>query len=208
MMPSRKRGARPLRAARFSARWRSWDWPAWRPPGAMAADGWPRPRARAHPTGTTIVRGCTPTGPELCFNAIDDNCNGVIDEGCGELTGVLQVAIAWASSPADVNLALVTPAPERVLQGTYARDASSGFRRRPRLPGDDACGARTPRTCLRGLDPPRGHYVVEVTLADLRGAETPVAVRFGARLGGRVVGFDVQLAPGVDDKKTFGFDLP
>jgi tRNA (guanosine-2'-O-)-methyltransferase len=41
-------------------------------------------------------RGCTPSGPEQCFNATDDNCNGVIDEGCGVCTGPLQFTIAWA----------------------------------------------------------------------------------------------------------------
>src|ERR1700733_1512749 len=35
------------------------------------------------PAGVTLAQACTPTGPELCFNAVDDNCNGVIDEGCG-----------------------------------------------------------------------------------------------------------------------------
>src|SRR5579884_2661346 len=66
------------------------------------------------PPDATLETACTPTGPEQCFNAIDDNCNGVIDEGCGEETGVLQFTIAWGGSPADVNLVVVTPASERV----------------------------------------------------------------------------------------------
>ena len=31
--------------------------------------------------GAGLESTCTPTGPEICFNAKDDNCNGVIDEG-------------------------------------------------------------------------------------------------------------------------------
>ena len=65
------------------------------------------------PTGV-LEQACTPTGPELCFNAVDDNCNGVIDEGCGEETGVLQFAIAWGDNPADVNVMLETPDHVRV----------------------------------------------------------------------------------------------
>jgi len=47
-------------------------------------------------------KACTPTGPELCFNATDDNCNGIIDEGCGLRTGLVQFAIAWDEPKADV----------------------------------------------------------------------------------------------------------
>src|SRR5262249_54835880 len=57
--------------------------------------------------GVIVTAGCTPTGPELCFNANDDNCNGLIDEGCGPSTGVLQFTIAWGDSPADVDLSVI-----------------------------------------------------------------------------------------------------
>src|SRR6516162_5067159 len=70
----------------------------------------PAPKAPAapdlHPSKVTggdcvdLVMACTPTGPELCFNAVDDNCNGVIDEGCGMATGPLQFTVAWGDSPA------------------------------------------------------------------------------------------------------------
>ena len=45
--------------------------------------------------GVVLERACTPSGPELCFNARDDNCNGIIDEGCGVSTGLVQFVIAW-----------------------------------------------------------------------------------------------------------------
>jgi len=31
--------------------------------------------------GMTLERACVPSGIELCFDALDNNCNGVIDEG-------------------------------------------------------------------------------------------------------------------------------
>ena len=49
--------------------------------------------------GVELVMACVPTGVELCFNAIDDNCNGVVDEGCGVATGPLQFSIAWSEPP-------------------------------------------------------------------------------------------------------------
>ncbi|MBV9945695.1 MAG: hypothetical protein JOZ69_02480 [Myxococcales bacterium] len=162
----------------------------------------------AAPSGSTLSLACTPTGPELCFNAVDDNCNGVIDEGCGLQTGVLQFTIAWGANPADVNLAVVTPQGERAPEERN-RSTSSGFHLDRDCPSEEGCGGQNVENVyFDGLEPPRGRYVVEIALADLHGADPPVRVRFGARLGARSVGFDVDLAPGEDAKKTFSFDIP
>jgi len=162
----------------------------------------------AGPPGTELVQACTPTGPELCFNAIDDNCNGVIDEGCGIETGLLQFTIAWGAVPADVNLVLVTPGRDRI-PANRSRASTAGFHVDRDCPGDDGCGGQNlENIAYEGTDPPPGHYAAEIVLADLHGADPPVKVRFGARLGARTVGFDVELSPGEDEKKTFSFDLP
>ncbi|HEX3344776.1 MAG TPA: hypothetical protein VHS09_09400 [Polyangiaceae bacterium] len=160
------------------------------------------------PQGTTLVQACTPTGPELCFNAVDDNCNGVIDEGCGVQTGTLQFTIAWSAATADVNITLVTPARERV-PSERTRSTASGFHLDRDCPGDEGCnGQNVENIYFDGIQPPSGHYVVEFTLVDLHGADAPVKVRFGGRMGASTVGFDVDLAPGDDAKKTFAFDVP
>jgi tRNA (guanosine-2'-O-)-methyltransferase len=162
----------------------------------------------AAPPGTTLVQACTPTGPELCFNAIDDNCNGVIDEGCGVQTGLLQFTIAWGAATADVNLVVSTPAGEHV-PSDRSRSTASGFHLDRDCPADDACnGQNVENVYFDGIEPPRGHYVVEIALVDAHGADPPIQVRFGARLGTRTVGFDVSVAPGDDSKKTFSFDVP
>ena len=154
-------------------------------------------------------KACTPTGPELCFNAVDDNCNGVIDEGCGLQTGLLQFTIAWSAAAADVNLTLVGPGDERLPSGRD-RSTKSGFHLERDCPGDDGCGGQNVENIyFDGQEPPRGSYEVDIVLVDLHGADSPVPVRFGARLGSRSVGFDVSLAPGDDaqKKKAFTFVL-
>jgi tRNA (guanosine-2'-O-)-methyltransferase len=162
----------------------------------------------AAPPGTVLEQACTPTGPELCFNAIDDNCNGVIDEGCGAQTGLLQFIVAWGSSPADVNLAVITPAGERVPDGR-ARSTPSGFHLDRDCPADEGCsGQNTENVYFDGTDVPRGHYVVEVTLDALNGAETPVKVHLGARLGSRSVGATLDLSPDDGARKKLEFDVP
>jgi tRNA (guanosine-2'-O-)-methyltransferase len=153
-----------------------------------------------------LIMACTPTGPELCFNAIDDNCNGVIDEGCGVATGLLQFTAAWGESPADVDLVVTDPMQQKISDSN--RSTSTGFHLDQDCPGDgDAChGQNIENVYFEGTEPPRGHYTVEIKLADLHGAEVPVKVRFGARVGGRTFGADVLLTR-EDDKKTFAFDL-
>src|SRR4029079_12851992 len=68
------------------------------------------------PGGVPIQMTCTPTGPELCFDATDNNCNGVIDEGCCVETGPLQFAIAWRAA-ADVALDVTDPGGELAKPG-------------------------------------------------------------------------------------------
>ena len=167
------------------------------------------PKRVIAPAGTELTMACTPSGPELCFNAIDDNCNGVIDEGCGVGTGMLQFTVAWGDSPADVDLIVTDPAGTRVFESN--RSPPSGLRLDRDCPGplgspQDCNGQNIENIYFEGLDPPKGRYLVEVKLSDLRGAPTPVRVRFGARVGSRSYGADVSLTL-PDDRKAFTFEL-
>jgi tRNA (guanosine-2'-O-)-methyltransferase len=182
--------------------------------GAMVACPGPGPKgaegagldARVLPGAELeLDAACTPTGPELCFNAIDDNCNGVIDEGCGVATGLLQFTIAWGDSKADVDLSVTDPDGVRVHEGN--KSSKSGLRLDKDCPSDDGChGQNIENVFLETGEPQKGIYGVEIKLSQPRGAEMPVKVRLSARMGGRVLGATALLRPG-DDKKSFRFEL-
>ena len=157
------------------------------------------------PVGATLVEACTPSGPEMCFNAVDDNCNGVIDEGCGLTTGPLQFEVAWGDSPADVDLRVVDPTGGYV-EPTHPNDGAERLRLDRDCPKDACYGQNVDNVLWAGLDPPRGTYTVDVILTDPHGATLPVQVRFGARIGNRSYGADLSLES-KGDKKHFAFTL-
>jgi hypothetical protein len=150
------------------------------------------------PPGVALVAACTPSGLELCFNAVDDNCNGVIDEGCGVATGPLQFIVAWGDSPADVDLVVTGPSGERVDHANRA--TASGLHLDRDCPSEGCGGQNTENVSFEGSDPARGHYDVDIRLKALNGAAPPVRLRFGARVGSRSYGADVLLMP--DDTRA------
>ena len=176
--------------------------------GASSAGGKGAPVVATHieaPVGAMLTEACTPTGPELCFNAIDDNCNGVIDEGCGIATGPLQFTVAWGDSPADVNLRVTDPSGDFV-DDDHPTNGAERLRLDRDCPKDACYGQNIENVLWGGLDPPRGRYTVDVFVGDLHGATLPIPVRFGARVGSRSYGTDITLDT-KDDKKHFVFTL-
>lgn len=132
----------------------------------------------------TLESGCTPSGVERCFDALDDNCNGVIDEGCGLQTGALQFAIAW-SDRVDVDLLVSGP------DGAIARQtepSESGLLKDRDCKGTTDChGQNVENVFLADGWPRRGTYRVIVRLDDPRTATLPIRVRLSARVGQRVL---------------------
>ena len=156
--------------------------------------------------GVVVTAACTPTGPELCFNANDDNCNGVIDEGCGVGTGVLQFMVAWGDSPADIDITVVDPNGAKVHKGN--RSSSSGLQLERNCPEDGCHGQNVENVFFEGNEPPKGKYLVEVKLVDPHGAELPVRAHLSARVGNRTFAMDLVLAlGGAQEKQGFTFEL-
>lgn len=136
---------------------------------------------------------CSPSGPETCFNAQDDNCNGILDEGCGVHTGLVQFAIAWSDPAADVDLNVTDPKGELVEAG---RATELGFTKDRDCPGrqNECHGQNMENVFLEEeKDLPRGVYKVRLRLESLGSDEPPVRVTFGARVGPKSYGAKVEL---------------
>lgn len=76
----------------------------------------------AEGTGDVAVT-CAAAAAEQC-NAVDDNCDGRVDEGCGYGTGPLQITMAW-NTRADVDLLVRTPSGE-LLSSQNPSSAAGG----------------------------------------------------------------------------------
>jgi tRNA (guanosine-2'-O-)-methyltransferase len=143
------------------------------------------------PDDVPLQIACTPTGPELCFDATDNNCNGVIDEGCGVETGPLQFAIAWPEG-ADVDLDVTDPnqekpPPEGRTEAGLAKGKDCG------RPQSVCHGQNLENVFFAGDRPPPGRYKIEIKVAKPEDARFPVKVRFGGRIGVKTFSRDFSL---------------
>ena len=164
------------------------------------------PRNVKAPDGDKLEMACTPAGVEMCFDARDNNCNGVIDEGCGVHTGILQFSIAWDAAEADVDLQVFDTQGEQARMGEATAD---GLMKDRECPAEGSCyGQNIENVFLAEGEPKRGKYRVVVHLAELNDAAAPVKVQLGVRVGQKTYSATVQVAPGATSQdKEFEFSL-
>ncbi|HTQ04460.1 MAG TPA: hypothetical protein VMI54_11420 [Polyangiaceae bacterium] len=151
------------------------------------------PLAPAEHGGSGLPERASVTlGPELCGNALDDNGNGLADEGCGTTTSAVSFLAAWDEPTADVDLRVTDPNGELVEVG---RPTESGLVRERDCPGRDGeCRGKNLESVYQEQgEPAPGKYVVRILLVSLGGAEPPVRVHFSARLGARSYAANVTL---------------
>jgi len=144
-------------------------------------------------SGAGTIRACSPTGMERCFDARDDNCNGLIDEGCGLPTGLVQFVIAWDHPETDVDLNVVGPDGELAEVG---RATTCGLVKERDCPGpNQAChGQNVENVYLEEGEAVRGEYEIRIRLEKLEGALPPVRVTLGARVGPKTYAAELELS--------------
>lgn len=161
----------------------------------------PRLKALSVMPGGVVKRACSPSGPELCFNAVDDNCNGVLDEGCGVHTGTIQFTIAWSDPEADIDLNVIDPNGELVEVG---RLTQSGLTKQRDCPGrNNAChGQNMENVYLEASEPVVGKYQATVRLERLGQSDPPLSVMLGARVGQKTYSVELSLERPEDEQQV------
>lgn len=166
----------------------------------------PAPSAVSAKLDREVFALCSPSGPERCFDAVDDNCNGLIDEGCGLQTGLVQFVIAWDAPKADVDLAVIDPEGQLAEAG---RPTALGLVKDRDCPGaEDACHGQNVENVFLAADAelPRGSYRVVVRLDALGGEEPPVTVHLGARVGPKTYSARFELKA-AEEERSFDVEL-
>jgi len=158
--------------------------------------------------GVHLETACTPTGVEMCFDAYDNNCNGIIDEGCGLHTGILQFSIAWDEVDADVDLNVHDAEGELAQPGEPTKGGLLKDRDCPQSEAE-CLGQNVENVYLfEGSEVERGRYRVQIRLDKLNDATAPVKVRFSARVGQRSYSMKLELSPGANsEEESFEFSL-
>ncbi len=164
------------------------------------------PRDMVTPDGSGPEQACTPSGAEICFDAIDNNCNGIIDEGCGVHTGILQFAAAWSEPNVDVDLDVTDPSGE-TAQASGERTSGGLVKDRdcPKSTGE-CMGQNLENVYLADEKAEKGRYRIVVRLVKLNDGTPPIRVHLGARIGQRSYAYAFYLSPGEKTaEKAFEF---
>jgi tRNA (guanosine-2'-O-)-methyltransferase len=129
-----------------------------------------------------LAAATTPGSPETCSNAFDDNQNGLVDEGCGLASGLIQIVASWDAPRADVDLRVMDPNGELIEVGRVAR---SGLTKDRDCPGrsSECQGRNLENVYLTEGEPLKGEYRIRVRLEALGGDSAPVRVTLATRLG-------------------------
>jgi hypothetical protein len=84
----------------------------------------PLPTLKLHAGVDAVSLACVPGAREEC-NAIDDDCNGVIDDKCGYQSGAVQITVGWDSG-ADIDLYVTDPSGETLYYNEEHEQSSVG----------------------------------------------------------------------------------
>ncbi len=129
----------------------------------------------------TFTNGCVRSGLEQCFNAIDDDCNGHVDEHCGTPDGLIQLIIAWDVPRADVDLDVIDANGELARPDTVTR---LGYLKDRDCPLSSTCADQNTET-VSSVDQEvfRGPVNVRIRIKSNSSDRGQLRVQLGGHLG-------------------------
>lgn len=142
----------------------------------------PAASPRAQQPRVTLLRAADVLGgAETCFNALDDNQNQLIDEGCGVAQSEVQFAVAWSDLRADVDLHVTDP---KGHLATADGTTTLGLTLSADCPAQkkDCQGQNFENVYLEEPDPAPGTYRVRVRLEKMPPDADEIVATLGARL--------------------------
>lgn len=151
---------------------------------------------------------CSPGAQEVC-NAIDDNCSGVIDEGCGYSGGAVQVTIGWDTG-ADIDLYVTDPSGATLFYNEQHRSSSAGGRFDHDARGDCRPEQSQPRTenVFWPAPAPKGSYALELHYFSPCGDTSQTHVTISVSTLGKPLGiYRYQLKP-EERVQAITFEIP
>ncbi|HSC87650.1 MAG TPA: hypothetical protein VLC09_10285 [Polyangiaceae bacterium] len=153
------------------------------------------PPSPLEPVGVRALSLSDGTGPERCFNARDDNGNGLFDEGCGVEQSEIAFFLAWEDPTIDFDLHVGGPSGEVARVGTRTQD---GLAKLNECPDEgQACRSRTFESVeWDGSERVAGRYTVRVRLEDGAGSPSPRVAFLGIKLGGLARSYELTFPEG------------
>jgi hypothetical protein len=160
----------------------------------------PPPQAQEpvlHADASKMDVTCAADSAEQC-NALDEDCDGKIDEGCGYASGTIQVTVAW-NTGADLDLYVTDPAGETLFYNEQSRQVASGGLLDHDARGD--CRLEQEHTRIEnvywpGPRVPSGEYKVALHYWGPCGNNTRTGATVSIAVGGKVLGsYNFRLEP-------------
>lgn len=171
-------------------------------PGAQASRS-AEPSAEGPAQIVDVTESLATSAKETCFNGLDDNKNGLLEEGCDVHQGGLQFVVAWQEDQADLDLFVTDPFGQVAEQKGVTE---AGLTRSSDCPTDDSeCHGQNYENVYLDTDEIHpGRYLVRVRAEELPPGTRALSAQLGVRLPRETRAFALTFsAPGQETIVSF-----
>ena len=155
---------------------------------------------------TIVEPNCTQGAQEQC-NGLDDNCNGVIDEGCGWQSGAIQITASWDTG-ADIDMYVTDPTNTVISYQNTSSPTGGQLDHDARGQCAEGENNNIENVFWNTAAPPRGTYQVALDYYSPCDVAGPTTANVSVAVGGQVIGvYRITLNPGQNMVPVTSFSL-